>query len=85
MPTLPESQIVEHQVQHEDTSVLESVSVASATRALIAPTLAYEGVKIIYILQKLKADVPGFEYRLFIDVASLAKRCSVFQEPEIEV
>jgi len=49
VPTLPESQIVEHQVQHEDTSVLESVSVASATRALIAPTLAYEGVKIIYI------------------------------------
>ena len=81
VPTLPESQIVEHQVQHEDTSVLESVSVASATRALIAPTLAYEGVKIIYILQKLKADVPGFEYRLFIDDATKQLAGWVYMTP----
>ena len=48
LPTIPESDLA-----------LKSVNVAAATRALIAPTLAYEGVKIIYILQKLKAEVSG--------------------------
>ena len=56
--------------EHEENLALESVNIPAATRALIAPTLAYEGVKIIYILQKLKAEVPGFEYRLFVDTGT---------------
>ena len=67
LPTVSESDTVDNSDLKEDESILEAVSVASATRSLIAPTLAYEGVKIIYILQKLRTAVPGFEYRLFVD------------------
>ena len=67
LPTIPDSATAEDNPFEEVPSLLSCVSVSSATRSLIAPTLAFEGVKIIYILQKLRAEVPGFEYRIYID------------------
>ena len=81
LPLIPESAEVENTDENENLSLLGHVNIAAATRALIAPTLCYEGVKIIYILQKLKADVPGFEYRLYVDDATKQLAGWVYMTP----
>ena len=81
LPLIPESAEVENTDENENLSFLGHVNISAATRALIAPTLCYEGVKIIYILQKLKADVPGFEYRLYVDDATKQLAGWVYMTP----
>ena len=44
LPLIPESAEVENTDENENLSLLGLVNIAAATRALIAPTLCYEGV-----------------------------------------